>query len=76
MSDDCSNAQSIPARYMCKANPIVRFSYDTTLIEFNVIHKTFSNISTHEIERISLKLSGPAEDCNLLIRHIRYAKYT
>ena len=36
-----------------------------------VIHKIFSNISTHEIERISLKLSGPAEDCNLLMRLIR-----
>ena len=56
---------------MCKATYIVQFSTDTTLIGFNVIHKIFSNISTHEIECISLKLSGPAEDCNLLMRLIR-----
>ena len=49
----------------------MRFSNDTTLIGFNVIHKIFSNISTHEIERISSKLSGPADDCNLLMRLIR-----
>ena len=55
---------------MCKATPLVRFLNDSTLIGFNVIHKIFSNISTHEIERISSKLSGPAEDCNLLMRLI------
>ena len=38
LSDDCSNTQSIPARYMCKATPLVRFSNDTTLIGFNLIY--------------------------------------
>ena len=71
LSDDCSNTQIIPPRYMCKATPLVRFANDTTVIGYDVVHKVFRNISTHEIERISLKLSGSAEDCNLLIRLIR-----
>ena len=62
MSDDCSITQSIPARYMCKATPLVKFANDTTVIGYDVIYKIFSNISTHEIERISLKLSGSAKD--------------
>ena len=57
LTDECSNTKSTPARYMCKATLLVRFSNDTTLIGFNVIHKIFTNISTHEIGRISSKLS-------------------
>ena len=56
---------------MCKAIHFVRFLNDTTLIGFIVIYKVFSNISIHEIKRISLKLSVSAEDCILLMRLIR-----
>ena len=71
LSDDCSITQSNFARYICKATPLVKFSKDTTLIGFDVIHKNFSNIPTREMMRISLKLLGPAEDYNLLMRLLR-----
>ena len=45
LSDYCSNTQSILARYMCKATPLVRFANVTNLIGCAVIHKSFTNMS-------------------------------
>ena len=40
-------------------------------LSYNAIHQIFTNSSTREIERISVKLSPRADDCNLLMRLLR-----
>ena len=70
-SDDCSTNNNTNPRYFCKATPLVRFENDSTSIGYNAIHQIFTTSSSREIERISVKLSSRAEDCNLLMRLLR-----